>query len=149
MGAMQEDFWNTKPLSELTDDEWEALCDGCGRCCVHSFIDEQTAERKYTNVACRLLDGDSCRCRRYPQRTALVGECLDLKHAGAQWLDRMPQTCAYRLRARGQPLPSWHPLVSGRAESVHEAGISVRGKVISEQHVHPRQRESQVIDWIE
>jgi hypothetical protein len=128
---MSKAFWQTKPLTELADHEWESLCDGCGRCCLHKLEDEDTEELLFTQVACRLLDIDTCRCTRYRKRSKLVPDCLSLRQGFKQfhWL---PSTCAYRLLYEGKPLPEWHPLVSGRAESVHEAGISVRGLAISE-----------------
>lgn len=124
-------FWE-KPLSELDRGEWEALCDGCGRCCVHKLEDEVTGELYATNVACRLLDRRNGRCTDYANRRKLVADCvvLDRNRLGA--LDWLPDTCAYRLRAAGKPLPDWHYLVSGSRETVHEARQSTRGWTVSE-----------------
>jgi uncharacterized cysteine cluster protein YcgN (CxxCxxCC family) len=125
-------FWEDTPLAKLDRAQWEALCDGCGKCCVHKLEDEDTGELLATNVACRLLDRRMGRCSDYRHRHAYVSECVRLNAnnvAGIEWL---PSTCAYRLRAEGKPLPDWHYLVSGDPESVHAAGQSTRGWTISE-----------------
>jgi hypothetical protein len=127
-----EPFWRTKSLGEMTRAEWESLCDGCGRCCLHKLRDEDTGELGWTNVACRLLDTATARCSDYANRKARVPDCVKLtakKLAGIDWL---PPTCAYRLVAEGQDLPWWHPLVSGTSETVVQAGVSVAGKAIRE-----------------
>jgi uncharacterized cysteine cluster protein YcgN (CxxCxxCC family) len=129
-------FWRVKRLRDLSAAEWEALCDGCARCCLHK-LEGPRGELHYTSVACRLLDLESCRCRCYAARGELVPGCLDLRrdlHGRWGWL---PPTCAYRLLAEGQELPSWHPLVSGRCGSVHESGISVRSFAVSESQLAP------------
>ena len=133
-GAAMSDFWRRKTLVELSDEEWESLCDGCGRCCLNKLEDEDTGEILFTRAACRLLDIATCRCANYPQRRAEVPDCLSLREGFRQyhWL---PVTCAYRLLFEGKDLPDWHPLVSGSPESVHEAGISVRSIAISETDV--------------
>jgi uncharacterized cysteine cluster protein YcgN (CxxCxxCC family) len=141
-------FWQDKSLQDLSSDEWEALCDGCGRCCLNKLEDEDTAELYFTNVACRLLDLNSCRCRDYAHRAELVPECLVLSTGQSEMFEQLPSTCAYRLRAEGRPLPAWHPLVSGDPESVHIAGISVRGKVVSEEYIHPDQLPEHMISWV-
>ncbi|MEY4685263.1 MAG: hypothetical protein RLZ25_1722 [Pseudomonadota bacterium] len=131
MAAEGAVFWASKSLAELSAAEWEALCDGCGRCCLHKLEDEDTGELYYTRVACRQLNLETCRCRSYEDRTQKVPGCLDLKK-DPEALAWLPSTCAYRLRRDGELLPVWHPLVSGRSESVHEAGISVRKMAVTE-----------------
>jgi uncharacterized cysteine cluster protein YcgN (CxxCxxCC family) len=142
------EFWQDKSLQDLSSEEWEALCDGCGRCCLNKLEDEDTAELYFTNVACRLLELKSCRCRDYAHRAELVPECLVLSTGQSEIFEQLPSTCAYRLRAEGRPLPAWHPLVSGDPESVHVAGISVRGKVVSEEYIHPDQLPEHMISWV-
>lgn len=126
-------FWEKKPLTELSQTEWEALCDGCGKCCLNKLEDEDTDVVALTRVACRLLDDASCRCTHYENRHQFVPDCIVLKPSNldthAYW---MPQTCAYRLLYLGKPLPEWHPLISGSAQSVHAAGVSVQGMTVSE-----------------
>ncbi len=135
MGAMTARFWEEKSLEAMDRAEWESLCDGCGKCCVHKLEDEETGELIPTNVACRLLDRRSGLCRNYRQRHAFVPECVRLTPAKAREIDWLPTTCAYRLLAEGRPLREWHPLISGDPESVHRAGISVRGWTVSEDDV--------------
>ena len=125
-------FWEDVPLARLDRAQWEALCDGCGKCCLHKLEDEETGELMATNVACRLLDRRSGQCSDYRHRKLYVSECVRLTAAMVDEIDWLPATCAYRLRALGQPLPDWHYLVSGDRESVHRAGESVRGWTISE-----------------
>lgn len=124
-------FWE-KPLPALDRGEWEALCDGCGRCCLHKLEDEETGELYPTNVACRLLDRRNGRCTDYANRKRLVADCVKLGRTNLGRFDWLPDTCAYRLRAEGKPLPEWHYLVSGSRETVHEAGQSTRGWTVSE-----------------
>ena len=128
---MSKPFWE-KPLSQLDRGEWEALCDGCGRCCVHKLEDDETGELYPTNVACRLLDRRNGRCSDYSNRKSLIADCVVLNRRNLKSLDWLPETCAYRLRAAGRPLPGWHYLISGSRETVHEAGASTRGWTISE-----------------
>lgn len=126
---MTPPFWKTKSLEQLSRSEWESLCDGCGKCCLSKLEDEDTGEIHWTSVVCRLFDAESCRCRDYARRNEKVPDCVKLTPANVRTISWLPRTCAYRLVARGEDLPSWHPLVSGRAETVHEAGISVRGRI--------------------
>jgi uncharacterized cysteine cluster protein YcgN (CxxCxxCC family) len=124
-------FWESKSLDEMTPDEWEALCDGCGKCCLHVFEDPDTSERFRASVACRLLDTHTCRCADYEARFEHVPGCVRVTVELARNGEWLPSTCAYRLLARGESLRWWHPLVSGDPETVHLAGISVRDRVIS------------------
>jgi len=133
MGAVTSGrFWDDLPLEALDRAQWEALCDGCGKCCVHKLEDDVTGELFPTNVACKLLDRHSGRCSNYRHRRAFVPECVRLTPKLAATLEWLPDTCAYRLRAEGKKLPDWHPLNSGDPESVHKAGMSVRGWTVSE-----------------
>jgi hypothetical protein len=142
-------FWLRKSLEEMTVDEWESLCDGCARCCLHKLEDEDDGEVFYTRVVCRYLDEQRCRCRRYPERHTLVPNCVWLKPEYVTEFRWLPASCAYRLVAEGKDLAWWHPLVSGNPDSVHEAGISVRGKILSENYVHPDGMEEHIIHWVE
>jgi len=125
-------FWKSKELAEMTSEEWESLCDGCGLCCLHKLEDYDTGEIAYTNVACRLLNLETCRCKKYTKRKKLVPDCVHLKPEQVESFKWLPTTCAYRLISEGKDLYDWHPLKSGSALSVHQAGISISGKAISE-----------------
>lgn len=138
-------FWQAKTLQQMTDAEWESLCDGCARCCLHKLEDEDTGEIFFTRVACRLLDIPAGRCTRYQERCSLVESCLDLRQGFTEfhWL---PSTCAYRLLAEGKPLANWHPLVSGDPDSTSAAGLAVASFAISESPA--LELDGQVIEWL-
>ncbi|MBI5462378.1 MAG: YcgN family cysteine cluster protein [Gammaproteobacteria bacterium] len=138
-------FWKTTPLAEMSRAQWESLCDGCGRCCLHKLEDIDTGALFFTSVVCHLFDDQSCRCTHYAERNVRVPDCLVLAPDNLAAINFLPDTCAYRLLNEGQDLPDWHPLVSGTADSVHAAGISVRDKVISEEFVHP----NDLVNYIE
>ena len=144
MGALRKKFWEL-PLEQLDRAEWEALCDGCGRCCLHKIEDEDSGEIEDTNVACKLLDTRTAQCRDYRNRKAFVPDCLRLTLRIVQNVPWLPKTCAYRLRADGEPLKDWHPLISGDPETVKHAGVSVAGRVISETDAGPL--EHHLVDW--
>ena len=129
---MTDRFWETKTLAELDRGQWEALCDGCGKCCIHKLEDEETGELYPTNVTCRLLDRRTAQCRDYRNRRAYVPDCVRLTVRNVYATEWLPSTCAYRLRANGEKLPDWHYLVCGDREAVHRAGESTRGWTISE-----------------
>lgn len=133
-------------MDEMTREEWESLCDGCARCCIIKFEDEDSGRIYHTNVVCHLLDIYRCRCTRYEERSVLVPMCVTLTPELAGSLAWMPETCAYRLLAEGHDLPMWHPLVSGDASTVHKAGISVRGKVVSGKDVEEDDLPDYVVD---
>lgn len=143
---MVEPFWKGRLLATLSDAEWEALCDGCAKCCVHKLEDVATGERCYTDVACRLLDTHTCRCTQYAERQRWVPACVNLRDELEDSLSWLPPTCAYRLIAEGRDLPEWHPLLSGDPESVHQVGVSVRGRVIREDP--SLDLESRTVDWL-
>ena len=129
-------FWE-RPIDTLTRDEWEALCDGCGKCCLNKLEDEDTGEFYHTNVACRLLDLETARCSDYRNRRARVPDCIRLTRLSVLTIPWLPETCAYRLRADGEPLPNWHYLICGDRDAVHRAGMSVAGKAVSEDFAGP------------
>ena len=132
MYTENDQFWRRKTLAQMSAPEWESLCDGCGRCCMVKLEDEDTGELHHTRLACLLLDCGSCRCRDYPNRHATVPDCVVLTPENVSELKWLPPTCGYRLVAEGKDLYWWHPLVSGDPDTVHEAGISVRGFARSE-----------------
>lgn len=138
-------FWQEKHLTELSDEEWESLCDGCGKCCLNKLEDIDSGELWFTNVVCRFFDEEHCRCLDYPRRNIIVPECVVLDRHDLD-THMMPETCAYRLLSEGRPLPEWHPLVSGDPESVFLAGHSIRGRVVSE--VEADDLEMHLIEWV-
>ena len=140
-------FWRRKRLADMTTEEWESLCDGCGKCSLVKLQDADTDAVAYTDVACRLLDCDSCRCSDYPNRKTKVSDCVVLSPDLVNELGWMPSTCAYRLLKEGKDLYWWHPLISGNPDTVHDAGISVRGRVISETVVEDAELPEHVVDW--
>jgi len=139
-------FWKTKKLTEMTTEEWESLCDGCGKCCLHKLEDEDTGKMVFTNVVCKLINLNTCRCTRYPERTQLVPECLDLKQLNFAQYNWLPSTCAYRLLSEGKDLPAWHPLLSGSTASVKRAGVSISSYAIKESLA--KNLEDHVIEWL-
>ncbi len=138
-------FWERKKLAEMNGAEWESLCDGCGRCCLNKLEDERTGEILYTDVACRLLNLESCRCSSYEERSRFVPDCRRLSPANVGRIAWLPVTCAYRLLAEGKKLYWWHPLISGDPGTVESAGISVRGRVVSERDVDDM--EDHIVEW--
>lgn len=141
-----EPFWKTTPLSKMTPAQWESLCDGCGKCCLVKLRDADTGEVLFTNIACRQLDLRNCRCKDYANRKALVPDCVQLSPRNLGRIDWLPETCAYRLVHRGEDLPAWHPLVSGDPKTVHQAGISIRRRAVSE--TRAGEPEDHIVGWI-
>ncbi len=141
----KEPFWKTKTLEQMSAREWESLCDGCGRCCLNKLEDEDTGDTHFTNVGCKLLDGETCRCKDYANRQAKVRDCVRLTPRSVRRIVWLPPTCAYRLVADGRDLYWWHPLVSGDKETVHTAGVSVRGRVVATEETVPDER---LVDYI-
>ena len=142
------EFWH-KPLSELSEGEWESLCDGCGRCCLKKLMDDETEEIVHTRVVCKHHDQDTGGCGCYQTRTDLVPDCLAVKAmdiASATW---MPATCAYRLRNEGKTLFDWHPLLTGARDAMISAGISLAGRAISKEYVHPDGYDEHIVRWVE
>ena len=139
-------FWETTPLQAMDAAQWESLCDGCGKCCLHKLEDEDTGEVFVCNVACRLLDLETCQCSDYGNRKKLVPHCTVLTPDRIEEFHWLPRTCAYRLLSEGKPLFAWHPLISGDPTSVHAAGISVCGRVISEDEADDLQQH--ITDWV-
>jgi uncharacterized cysteine cluster protein YcgN (CxxCxxCC family) len=148
MAADQDEpFWRRLSLDEMSADQWESLCDGCGRCCLNKLEDWDSGAISWTDIACRLLDGQSCRCSDYSSRSKLVPDCEVLSPDKVRTLTWLPPSCAYRLVAEGHDLYWWHPLVSGDPETVHQAGISVRGRTRSETTVPVAEYEDHVVSW--
>ena len=142
----EKPFWQTVKLADMTAAQWEALCDGCAKCCLVKLQDDDSGEIVFTDIVCNLLDQQSCRCAHYEERTKLVPDCVKLTKDNLDKIDFMPPSCAYRLLHEGKDLPQWHPLVSSRADSVVEAGMSVKGRVIAEM-AFDGDSEDRVVDW--
>ena len=139
-------FWETKKLAEMTAEEWESLCDNCGKCCLHKLEDEDTGKIAFTRVACRLINLNTCRCTRYNERTKLVAECLDIRKLDVEKYNWLPSTCAYRLLNEGKELPAWHPLLTGSPASVKRAGVSISSYAIKESMA--MDLEDHIIEWL-
>ena len=139
-------FWTHKTLAEMDNQEWEALCDGCGQCCLHKLEDEDTGEIALTRVACQLLDLETCRCQSYADRTRKVPGCIELKQYNISELSWLPSSCAYRLLSENKSLPNWHPLISKNADSVVKAGVSVANFAVSESEADDL--EDYIIAWL-
>jgi len=140
-------FWEQKSLTEMSRTEWESLCDGCGKCCLHKLEDEDTGEIFYTRVVCQYFDEDACRCTVYRNRSKKVPDCVVLTPDNLDDLHWMPGTCAYRLLHEGRPLPVWHPLLSGNRDAIIATDNTITGKVISEEFVHEDGLEEHIVDW--
>lgn len=139
-------WWDTKPLAEMSPSEWESICDGCGKCC-RVQLEDADGQRATTNVVCRYMDMDTCGCTVYKERTTLVPTCLKLSPKNLDTINWMPDTCSYRLLRDSKTLPEWHPLISGNRDSVHHSQVSVRNKVISENSVKEEDLEEFIIQW--
>ncbi|MBG5918237.1 YcgN family cysteine cluster protein [Providencia sp. 21OH12SH02B-Prov] len=135
---MSQPFWQVKTLDEMTDDEWESLCDGCGQCCLHKLMDEDTDEIYFTNVACNQLNIKTCQCKHYEDRFSYEADCIKLNRYNLETFEWLPHTCAYRLLLEGKTLPAWHPLKTGSKAAMHAERISVR---------HIAVREKDVVEW--
>jgi hypothetical protein len=148
MNALNRAFWETTPLTEMSQDQWESLCDGCGKCCLQKFIDHETDELVYTNIACQLLDHSSCQCSDYSQRKQRVPDCTQLTVADIDQFDWLPVSCSYRLVAKGLPLPEWHHLLTGDRDSIKAAGMSAADRCVSELDVSEDEIETHIIQWV-
>ncbi|MBE0506633.1 MAG: YcgN family cysteine cluster protein [Marinospirillum sp.] len=146
--AQRKHFW-LLPLEQLSDSEWEALCDGCGRCCLHKLQDEDDDQVYFTDVACKLLNLKTCRCRHYEDRLKYVPDCMSIREEGEAVYAMLPSTCAYRLRHENQGLPSWHPLLTGDQKAMRALGVSVAGQVVCETQLQDPDLEERIIHWIE
>jgi uncharacterized cysteine cluster protein YcgN (CxxCxxCC family) len=141
-------FWKKKSIEKLSKEEWESLCDRCGRCCLRKIEYEDTGEVYYTDVACKYLDEKTCQCREYERSASLVSDCLKLSPEDVKGFFWLPKTCAYRMIAEGRDLEWWHVLLSDDPESVHEAGISVRGRAVMKESVSEDELDAHIIDWV-
>ena len=144
---MSEKWWETTPLKDMSTEQWEALCDGCAKCCLLKLEDEDTGEIAYTRLHCKLLDAKTCQCADYENRKAIVPDCVKLTPDKLSELKWMPKTCAYRLLNEGKPLFDWHPLISGGQASVHRDGHSIMGRTFSEETVFEDDQFDWIVDW--
>lgn len=144
-----DQFWQHKALSEMSSSEWESLCDGCGKCCLVKLEDADNGDIYHTDVGCKLLDLHSCQCSNYQRRHEFVDDCMKLSPNNIGELDWLPESCSYRMLARGQELPSWHHLISGNRDKVHSYGISLRGRAVSELDVRDDRMEDHIIHWVD
>jgi uncharacterized cysteine cluster protein YcgN (CxxCxxCC family) len=141
-------FWKTKTLEEMSNAEWESLCDGCGRCCLEKLEEEETGKIYFTHVSCKLLDAGLCACKDYPNRSDKVPDCVRLTPENVRTLTWLPPSCGYRLVADGRDLYWWHPLLSGDPDTVHKAGVSVRGRVQgTEDDIPDAELEHHIVQW--
>ena len=147
MSKPKKPFWKSTPLTEMTKEQWESLCDGCGKCCCIRLEDEDNGAIYITDVVCKLFDSQSCQCTDYKNRSIKVPDCVTLTPDNVEKLNWMPQTCAYRLIANGEDLPPWHHLVSGSKETIHDAGMSVQNAVISELAVDEEDHPHRIVIW--
>jgi hypothetical protein len=142
-------FWETKSFDKLNREEWDALCDGCGRCCLLKIEDQDNGDLFYTNVVCEFHDSEHCRCTAYQHRSSLVPDCIKVTPELARDEKWLPDTCAYRLLAERKSLFDWHPLITGDPDSIHQADLSVRDKVVSEKFVHPDELPEHLVHWFD
>ena len=149
MNSGSKPFWEVKTLDDMSQDEWESLCDGCGRCCLHKLEDIDTGLYFYTDVACRLLNSETCQCMNYPERRSLVQDCVMITSDSCEQFGWLPLSCAYRRLFEGRSLEWWHPLVSGSTYTVHNAGISVCKRSVNEDTVSQEELEDHIISWID
>lgn len=144
----KERYWENKTLDQMNKEEWESLCDGCAKCCLIKLEDDDTGEVHHTNVVCRYMNHSDCRCTQYQDRNELVPNCVWLRPEDLDDFDWLPSSCSYRLVAEGKPLPSWHYLVSGDVGAIHQEGESIRGRCLSEEHVHPEGLMEYIVRWV-
>ncbi len=144
---MTEPFWKTTPLDKMDRDQWESLCDGCGKCCLLKLEDEDTGDIAYTRIHCKLLDAGTCQCSDYVNRKSIVEDCVKLTPAGLEEINWMPKSCAYRLIRDGKDLPDWHHLICGDRERIHTEGHSIKGRTVSEETVFDEDQIDWIIDW--
>lgn len=144
---MSKPWWETTPLSEMSEAQWESLCDGCAKCCLIKLEDEDTGEIAYTRLHCKLLDSGTCRCSNYEDRKKYVPDCVKLTPDNLATLRWMPRSCAYRLLYEGKPLRDWHPLVCGDPNQLHEDGNSIMGMTVSEETILDEDQLDWIVDW--